>query len=294
MTLLIEEIGPRMRAFRIGCGLTPEELAAETGVSRAAIYRYESGHPPKVDTLAKIAERLGVSLPNLLGVGIEYIASAVSFFERMRQLEEQSEQICVLFGPVSYLLTTDEFDFYLPKVLEESVPGDVVNRTNALSDIERVMAILRQRKEHYRARRPSLVCLVSLVELEQFCRTGFIGAYDPPGVDVERRKLVARAEVENIIRMLRDQPIGTQIGVLVDSMPGASFQLFRRSHSTEVGVSPYRLGSFANLRIGVATISAAPEAIDLYGDVMDRLWRRSVKGEDAARIIERRILDLKL
>ena len=31
---------------------------------------------------------LGVSIPTLLGVGVEYIASAVAYFERMRQIEE--------------------------------------------------------------------------------------------------------------------------------------------------------------------------------------------------------------
>ena len=38
-------------------------------------------------------------MPTLLGVGVEYVASAVSYFERMRQIEETSEHIIVLAGP---------------------------------------------------------------------------------------------------------------------------------------------------------------------------------------------------
>jgi transcriptional regulator with XRE-family HTH domain len=286
----IDDVGQRLKAFRMGAGLTPEELAVKAGVSRAAIYRYEAGKPPKVDTLGKIAELLGVSLPNLLGVGVEYLSSAVSFFERMRQMEEDVDQICVLFGPISYLLTTDRYDELLPQVLDESIPDDVVDRRTALREIATLSDILRARKKAYRERCPGIVSLVSAGELEQFLRLGFIGAHRPPNVDMAERRQAALAEITNIVKMLREQPIGVQIGVVIDSMPGTSFQIFKRANKTQVAVSPFRLGAFANIRLGVATITAAPEAVQLYNGITDQLWRRSLKGEQAADFIESRIL----
>lgn len=286
-----EDVGRRLRAFRMGAGLTPEELAARAGVSRAAIYRYESGKPPKVDTLGKIADLLGVSLPTLLGVGVEYIASAISFFERMRQLEEDVDQITVMFGPISYLLTTDRYDELLPGVLDESIPQDVGDRGVAMREIDALVAILKTRKATFRQRSPNIVSLVSAAELEEFGRVGFIGAHNPPSVNLADRQAAARAEIRNIVRMLREQPIGVQIGVVIDSMPGASFQIFKRADKAQVAVSPFRLGSFANIRVGVATITAAAEAVQLYSGITEQLWRRSLKGDQAADFIEQTVLE---
>lgn len=289
-SISIEQIGQRMKAFRLGAGMAPEELAKQTGVSRAAIYRYESGQPPRVDTLSTIADCLGVSLPTLLGVGVEYIASSISFFERMRQLEESVDQMYGLFGPISYLLTTDYFDELLPLVLEESIPEDVVDRTPALHEIEILMGILHARKAAYRRRSPGIVSLVSAADLEHYFRMGFIGRYNPVNVNLEARREAARAEIAHIVRMLREQPLGTQIGIVVDSMPGTSFQIFKQAERTHVAVSPFRLGAFANIRLGVATITSAPEAVDLYGSITRQLWQQSLKGEQAASFIEKHVL----
>ena len=67
-------------------------------------------------------------MPTLLGVGVEYIASAVSYFERMRQIEETAEHIIVLAGPISYVLASDAFDHALGEVLRESVPDGIGRR----------------------------------------------------------------------------------------------------------------------------------------------------------------------
>ena len=285
-SILLDQIGQRMKAFRLGAGLSPEELAKLAGISRAAIYRYESGQPPKVDTLSSIAGILGVSLPTLFGVGNEYISSAVSYFERMRQLEENVEHISVLFGPVSYLLTTDIYDEMLPHVLRESIPEDVVNRALALKEVEQLLEILHARKSSFQKRKPSIVSLVSLAQLQQFARLGFIGSHNPPGISKAKRRDAAMTEIENIIYLLRCQPIGVQIGIVVDSIPNSSYQLFKQSDITHVAVSPYSLGTFANVRIGVATITAAPEAALLYNSVTSQLWNNSIKGEEAAQMLE--------
>lgn len=279
-----------MKAFRLGAGLSPEELAKRAGVSRAAIYRYESGQPAKIDTLVKIADLLDVSLPTLLGAGVEYISSAISFFERMRQLEENVDQITVLFGPVSYLLTTDLYDEFLPTILKESIPGNVDNFEQALKEVDTLIDILHARKRAYQRRNPNIISLTSAAELDQFLRLGFVGTHNPQGVDLKRRRDIARIEIENIVGLLQNQPIGVQLGVVVDSMPGASLQIFKQATRKSVAVSPYRLGAFANVRLGVATISSAPDATELYQSVTNQLWSRALKGDQAAEFIKKNVL----
>src|SRR5437762_8244451 len=153
MAIRFDDIGNRLKAFRLGSGLSAEELAAKLGISRTALYRFEKGELAKIETLEKLAELLQVSVPTLLGVDVEYIASAVSYFERMRQIEESAEHIIVLAGPISYVLASDGFDRALGAVLRESVPDTVANNTKALAQIDELMDVLRQRKETYPRRR---------------------------------------------------------------------------------------------------------------------------------------------
>src|ERR1700734_887854 len=127
MPFRYDEIGNRLKAYRLGSGLSADEIAHQLGISRTALYRFEKGELAKIETLERLAELLGVSIPSLLGVGIEYIPSAVTYFERMRQIEEASDQIIVLSGPISLLLASDSFMLTLEEVLTENVTKDVVN-----------------------------------------------------------------------------------------------------------------------------------------------------------------------
>src|ERR1700728_1661797 len=158
MPLRFDDIGHRLKAFRLGSGLAAEEIAQQLGISRTALYRFEKGEVAKIETLEKLAELLKVSVPTL--VGVEYIASAVSYFERMRQIEETAEHIIVLAGPISYVLASDGFDGALGDILRESVPDGIVKRERALAQIDELMAVLRSRKDSYRRRRPAIVNLI--------------------------------------------------------------------------------------------------------------------------------------
>lgn len=286
----ILQVGERLRSYRIGRGLTPDDIAQHTGLSRAAIYRYESGQPIKVDVLGKIADCLDVSLTSLLGVGSEYTASAVTFFERMRQIESTADHISVLFGPISYLLTTDRFDGILKQVLRESVPKEASDHASFTADLDQILTTLRLRKETYRARRPSILSLVSSAEIEQFAKIGFVGQQGVSGPELEERRKIARSEIRNILSLIAEQPIGVQIGVVEDSMPGTSFQIFRNGTHSQIAVSPFRLGMHSNVRIGVASISSDQESVQLHQQVTERLWKHSLKGEDAMKRLER-VLD---
>src|SRR5246127_3703327 len=146
MALRYDEIGNRLKAYRLGSGLSADEIAKQLGISRTALYRFEKGELAKIETLEKLADLLGVSIPTLLGVGVEYIGSAVAYFERMRQIEESCEHIIVLAGPISYLLASDAFDQTLEEVLRESIPEGLATRKRALEQITELMSVLRQRK----------------------------------------------------------------------------------------------------------------------------------------------------
>ena len=55
-----DDIGHRLKAFRLGSGLSAEEVANRIGISRTALYRFEKGELVKIDTLEKLAELLNV------------------------------------------------------------------------------------------------------------------------------------------------------------------------------------------------------------------------------------------
>lgn len=285
MVFRYDDIGNRLRAFRLGSGLSADEIAKRLDISRAALYRFEKGELAKIDTLEKLAELLGVSVPTLLGVGVEYIASAVAYFERLRQIEETAEHIVVLAGPISYLLSSDSFDEKLMAVLSESIPRKLDDRERALREIRDIMAILRARKEAYRRRRPGIVNLISSSEIERFLRDGLAGRHDLPDRIRRERRTQARAEVAHFARAVEDEPIGVQIGIVPDTLPHTGFQIFRQPDRQVLSVSPFRLGEQPNIRVGVAMITSAPEALALHQKAAGEMWARALKGAVAAKFL---------
>jgi transcriptional regulator with XRE-family HTH domain len=285
MPIRFDDIGNRLKAFRLGSGLSAEEIAAKLGISRTALYRFEKGELAKIETLEKLAELLQVSVPTLLGVGVEYVASAVSYFERMRQIEESAEHIIVLAGPISYVLASDGFDGVLGEMLRESVPDTVAKNAKALAQIDELMTVLRQRKQTYRRRRPAIVNLIAAGEMQRFLRNGLVGRLDlPEAVRHERRRL-ARAEAEHFTTLMAEEPIGVQIGIVLDTLPHTSFQIFRQPDRRILALSPFRLGEEPNIRVGMAMITSAPEALALHEKMARDLWTSALKGPAAVRFM---------
>jgi transcriptional regulator with XRE-family HTH domain len=285
MAIRFDDIGHRLKAFRLGSGLSADEIAARLDISRTALYRFEKGELAKIETLEKLAELLGVSVPTLLGVGAEYIGSAVAYFERMRQIEETSEHIIVLAGPISYLLASDAFDEALADILRENIPDGAEGRVRALAEVEEVMAVLRQRKDAYRRRQPGIVNLISAVEMQNFLRNGLVGRIDLPEKVRRERRALARSEAEHFVALMKDEPIGVQIGIVPDTLPHASFQIFRQPDRQVLALSPFRLGEEPNIRVGVAMITSAPEALALHDRMAKDLWRRASKGAAAVALM---------
>ena len=52
----LTDIGRRLKAHRIARGQTADEVAQKLGISRAAVYRIESGELVKIETLERLAQ----------------------------------------------------------------------------------------------------------------------------------------------------------------------------------------------------------------------------------------------
>jgi len=282
---LLDDIGNRLKAFRLGSGLSAEEIAQRVGISRTALYQIEKGSVNKIETLDRLSELLGISVATLLGVGVEYIGSAVSYFERMRQIEETAEHITVLAGPISFLLASDSFEATLHAVLRESIPDDRPNRRQALADVYQIMAILHARKRTFGKRRPSVVNIISAVDIERFLQGGFVGKSTLPQPILRERRLLASREIEYLASVIEREQIGIQIGVARDILPHAGFQLFRQADRKVLTISPFRLGEQPNVHVGMAMITTAPDAIALQERTAQDMWQYAVKGPAAARFL---------
>lgn len=199
MAISFEEIGRRLKAYRLGRSLTAEEVTERLGVSRAAVYRIESDGVVKIETLERLATVLQTTVASLLGAGVEYYASPVSYFERMRQIEEPSEQVVAHFPPLSYLLTSDRYSSYLKQTLIEAIPPHIKNRRKAEEEIETIIAILDERKKARENRRMSVVNFVNLLEIERWLKLGVVGRFNLSDEELSRRRMAARVEIEHLV-----------------------------------------------------------------------------------------------
>src|SRR2546423_3821865 len=287
MAVRFDDIGNRLKAFRLASGLSADEIARRLDISRAAVYRFERGELVKSETLDKLAELLGVSVPTLLGVGVEYLPSAVAYFERLRQIEETASHIIVLAGPISYLLASPAFHQRLAVILSESIPDTAEDRRRAASDVAQIMAILAQRKETYARRRPGIVNLLAASEVGRLLQNGLTGRFDLPERQRRERRAHARAEVEHLLALMEDQPLDVQIGIVPDTLPHTGFQIFKQPDREVLSISPFRLGEHPNVRVGVAMMTSAPEALALHHRTASSMWRRASKGVAAIRMLKR-------
>jgi transcriptional regulator with XRE-family HTH domain len=281
------QVGQRLRAHRMGLGLSPEQVAEKLAISRAALYNYEKGEGPvKLETLERIAELLNASLPSILGVGTEYFSSAIAYFERLRQIEAASERVLVYYEPVTFLLTSDEYPKLLHDMLMEGLPERLPNRKKAKAEIESLIAILSERRTTIARGGPSFAGIIGATQVRRLLRTGLIGTYDLPKAEREKRRLAARREVERIAVIMENEPVGIQIGIVDDTLPNQTFEICRsRDGTVLVAVSPFRLGELPNARLGVASVTAAQEAVDLYQKLAEQMWNRAAKGASGAALL---------
>jgi transcriptional regulator with XRE-family HTH domain len=281
MRTSLAEIGNRLRAHRLGAGLTAEEAAAKLHVSRAALYRYEKFGVGQLEILERIARLLDVSLSSLLGVGVEYTSSLTTYLERFRQVEEEADWLFVLFGPTAYVFTSDEYDRTLEEVVRQELTarmhGEKTDRV-----VANVMEILKRRKETYRRRLPTTTVLISASDIRRFANFEFSARDDR----VDRDRLdMAKRELRRIAEQIRRPSLGVQVGIVFDRLPTTSFSIVRQGELSTLLISPFRLGPEVNVSSGVAMITAAEDAVGLHLEVAKQLWSRAITGEAAADFI---------
>ncbi len=284
------ELGHRLRAHRIGAALQAEDIAAQLGVSRAVVYRMEQGKIYKLETVERLAQLLGTSMASLLGVEVEYYSTALGFFERLRQIEADAERIIAHFEPASQLLLSDAYLQHLKTMLLEASPSPSAKTDRHAAEVERILNILQERKARFETRRPHLVNLIGLRELERFVHTGLVGNLNLTEVARKQRVLAARREVLHLAERMENEPMHVQIALVDEAMPTTSFQLLAGTRRTALAVSPFRLGELPNIHNGIATITTSPEPVKRYEEMIDRLWTSAHKGKAGATIL-RKLLD---
>ncbi|MBV8916130.1 MAG: helix-turn-helix domain-containing protein [Acetobacteraceae bacterium] len=281
------EIGQQLRAYRMESGLRAEEIAARLGVSRAALYRYEKGEVIKLDTVKRLAELLKVSPLSLLGIGVEYYGRSAGFFERIRQIEENADQILQAFGPACYLTTSDAFDAALADGLGAcaELAGD--DRAAMRTAADQVLSLLKERKRNYQQRRPGIIAIVSEAAIRTFLEQGILGAALLPDELRARCREVAAGEMANIAELMDAEPMGLQFGLLRDGAITSGFSILRAGDRATLAVNPFRADGLPTAPTGVAMITGADEAVAAHQRVAEAMWRDSLKGKaGAARIRE--------
>lgn len=277
------EIGQQLRAYRLESGLRAEEIAARLGVSRAALYRYEKGEVIKLDTIKRLAELLKISPLSLLGIGVEYVARAAQYFERVRQIEETADQVLQVFGPLNYLITSESFDAALAEAYADAAELLEGDRASFRAQTDQLLNILAARKRLYAARRPSIIAILTVPSLARFLEQG-VAAAVPTGERTRARcRQVAIAEAENIAALMEAEPMGVQLGLMAGGAPNGSFKLMRNRERAFLCVNPFRLEAHPSAQVGVAMITGAEEAITLHQRVAEAQWRDATKGAAAAR-----------
>ncbi len=288
-----EALGDRLRAYRVGASLLAEDVADALGVSRAVVYRMEKGEIVKIETLERIAQLLGTSMASLLGVEVEYYPTVLGVLERMRQLEQTSERIISHFEPISLLLASDTYLQSLRVMITEADPR-ATPRSGAKVpkdlDVDKMIEILAERKAFFDRRKPHMVSLIGLREVERFVLTGLVGRLDLPEEVRKERIEAARKEVLHMAELMESEPLHVRIGIVDDAMPASTFQLFTGPDRSVIAVSPFRFAEMPNVRNGIASVTASPEAVAMYEDMIDRLWSTAHKGKAGARLL-RKMLD---
>jgi len=275
------DIGQQLRAYRLESGLRAEEIAARLGVSRAALYRYEKGEVIKLDTIRRLAELLKISPLSLLGIGVEYFARPLAFQERLRQVEEQADQILLVGGAYCYQVTSDAFDGAVGEAWTEAADA-APERMQARASADQALGLLAARKRLHASRRPTIIAILSEAALKRFLAEGVAAGLTVPERTRQRCLAAARREAEAIAAMMESVPIGVQLGIATGAEPSGGFMVMRGRERAHVVASPFPADTAPNGGLGVGSITAADEAVAAHQRVAEVAWRDALKGAAAA------------
>jgi transcriptional regulator with XRE-family HTH domain len=275
------EIGQQLRAYRLESGLRAEEIAARLGVSRAALYRYEKGEVIKLDTIRRLAELLKISPLSLLGIGVEYFGRPAAFQERLRQVEEQADQVLQVGGGLCYPVATDAFDGALAEAWTEHADSSP-DRLLARTQVEQMLGLLAARKKLQQARKPNIIALLGEATLTRMLAEGIAAGLPLSDRARMRCRLAARAEAQAIADQMETVPIGLQLGLIAGTEPTGPFMVLRGRERANVIGSAFASDAHPTTASGVAFITAADEAVGTHQRVAEAAWRDALKGAEAA------------
>lgn len=275
------DVGQQLRAYRLESGMRAEEIAARLGVSRAALYRYEKGEVIKLETIRRLAELLKISPLSLLGIGVEYFSRPTAYAERLRNLEEQADQVLQIGGRLVQSVTTDAFDGAMAEAWSEASEG-APDRAIARAAVEQAVQSLSQRKRSYQLRRPNIIAVLSEPTLRRFLSDGVAGALDIPERTRARCRIAAAAEAMSLAGMMESAPMGLQIGLMQGGEPSCAFRILRGRDRAHVVTSPFPVDTLPWLPSGVASITSADDAVAAHQRVAEAVWRDARKGAQAA------------
>jgi transcriptional regulator with XRE-family HTH domain len=283
--LISQEVGQRLKAQRAIAGISIDSAARSVGVSRALLYRYEAGEVVKLNTLERLARLYGTSTASLLGLEHEYIVNGITFFERLEKVEQEAEHITTVFGPLAYVLTTDAFDDALVETLSRDSGGEALTP----AELQRLRRALRQRKASLRDRKPGLLNIIPLSEIQGYLTASLDKGSELSASERATRRGRAVKEIEHLCRLIERPPMGVQIAITRRPLPTAGFQVLRLKSQRLLVVSPFRLGEPVNLRYGIAMISGDQHALQLHESLIARLWDDALTGNRASDAIQRAI-----
>ncbi len=275
------DIGQQLRAYRLESGLRAEEIAARLGVSRAALYRYEKGEVIKLDTIRRLAELLKISPLSLLGIGVEYFARPVAFQERLRQVEEQADQVLMTGGALCYQTATEAYDGALAEAWTESADASG-DRAQARSAADQALGLLQARRKLHQSRRPNIIAILSEPALRRMLQEGVAPGLSVPDRTRARCRVAAVAEAESLANQMESVPIGLQLGLAAGPDLTGSFMVLRGRDRAHVISNPFSPDTAPNAAPGVAMITSADEAVAVHQRVAENTWRDALKGAAAA------------
>ncbi|MDR3520334.1 MAG: helix-turn-helix domain-containing protein [Acidocella sp.] len=284
------EIGQQLRAYRMESGLKAEEISARLGVSRAALYRYEKGEVIKLDTVNRLAELLKISPLTLLGIGVEYYTKPIGYMERLRQIEETSDQILQVFGPLHYLITSDHYDAVLAQIFEEQAEASGAERGMVRAAAEQLLGVMNARKRTYAARKPSIIAILTVSSIQKFLMDGVAGATAASERLRNAARDVAIREMELVANLMESEPIGLQLGLMAAGEPNGPFTLLRSRERATLAINPFPVDAAPATQSGVAMITGAEDAVAAHQRISETAWRDAIKGTAAAERVRSMIL----
>jgi hypothetical protein len=246
-----------------------------------ALYRYEKGEVIKLETIRRLAELLKVSPLALLGIGIEYFTRPAAFQERLRGIEEQSDQILQIGGAYCYPITGDGFDGAVAEAWAQAIPAGP-ERPAGLALVEQALGALEARKRMHATKRPNMIAVLGEAALERFLGQGVAPSAALPEATRTRCRMAACQEAEALASVMEAVPMGLQIGLATGPQPAAPFMVLRGRERAHVVTSPLAADALPGIATGVSGITAAEEAMSVHQRVAEAMWRDALKGAEAA------------